>query len=328
MTATQTCLTFTFCRADLTHSGLNTPGITMEKRIQPLVSIITVNYNQWEVTAQLLTSLQDVLYPNIEVFVVDNGSREQGFDALIERFRTVHFIKSEKNLGFAGGNNLAIRQSRGEYLLFLNNDTEVAPDFLESLVDCLETKPNAGMASPKIKFFHEENMIQYAGSTTMNPYTGRSYFLGNCQVDRGQFDKSACTPFVHGAAMLVSRNVLKTTGLMDERFFLYYEELDWCARAQRDGFTAWYVAQSVVWHKESVSTGKHSTLKLYYQTRNRLYFMRRNFPLAQRLLFLSFFTLVSVPKHSFSFLLTRRFDYLKAFWGGLLWNVTHKSSLL
>ena len=300
----------------------------MDKRTKPLVSIITVNYNQWEVTAQLLTSLQGIDYPNVDVFVVDNGSTNQEIDTLITRFPTVQFIKSKENLGFAGGNNLAVRQSRGKYLLFLNNDTEVAPDFLQPLVDCLETNPNAGMASPKIKFFHEENMIQYAGSGTMNPYTGRSFFLGNRQVDQGQFDQSALTPFVHGAAMLVSRNVLNITGLMDEHFFLYYEEFDWCARAYRDGFTAWYVAQSVVWHKESVSTGKHSPMKLYYQTRNRLYFMRRNFPLGQRLLFLSFFTLVSVPKHSFSFLLTRRFDYLKAFWGGLLWNVTHKSSLL
>ena len=171
-------------------------------------------------------------------------------------------------------------------------------------------------------------MIQYAGSGKMNPYTGRGQFLGDGQIDQGQFDISTLTPFVHGAAMLVSRKVLDISGLMDEQYFLYYEEFDWCARAQRDGFTAWYVAQSLVWHKESVSTGRYSPLKLYYLTRNRLYFMRRNFPLAQQLLFLSFFTLVSVPKNSLSFLLTRRFDYLKAFWSGLLWNVTRKSSLL
>ena len=294
---------------------------------QPLVSIITVNYNQPEVTEQLLKSLQKIHYKNIELFVVDNGSKNSGIDAYMPQFPTVRFIKSADNLGFAGGNNLAVRECRGKYLLFLNNDTEVDPDFLQPLVDCLENQPNAGMASPKIKFYHEENMIQYAGASNINPYTGRGYFVGGGQPDAGQFDLLQPTFFVHGAAMLVSRNVLETTGLMEEKFFLYYEEMDWCARARRDGFTAWYVGQSVVWHKESVSTGRYSPLKLYYQTRNRLYFMRRNSSLAQQLMFLGFFTLVSVPKHSLSFLLTRRFDYLKAFWRGLLWNVTHKSYL-
>ncbi|GAB3021243.1 glycosyltransferase family 2 protein [Spirosoma pulveris] len=296
--------------------------------MQPLVSIITVNYDQPEVTGQLLKSLEQIDYPNTEVFVVDNGSPNRGVDSLTSEFPGVHFIKSKKNLGFAGGNNLAIGHCKGKYLLFLNNDTEVAPDFLQPLVDCLETQPKAGMASPKIKFFHEENLIQYAGSGKMNPYTGRSFFVGNRQVDQGQFDITQPTPFIHGAAMLISREVVQTSGLMNDEFFLYYEEFDWCARAQRDGFTTWYVAESVVWHKESVSTGKYSPLKLYYLTRNRLYFMRRNFPLAQKLMFLSFFTLVSIPKNSLSFLLTRRFDYLNAFWSGLLWNITRKSSLL
>lgn len=295
--------------------------------MSPLVSIITVNYDQAQVTYELLKSLERVHYPNIELFVVDNGSKSQAIDTISSHFPSVRFLKSKENLGFAGGNNLAVRECRGKYLLFLNNDTEVAPDFLQPLVDCIENQPGAGMASPKIKFFHEENLIQYAGSSKINPYTGRGHFIGNGQVDEGQFDQTMLTPFVHGAAMFVSRELVETTGLMDEQFFLYYEEVDWCARAHRDGFTAWYVPQSVVWHKESVSTGKHSPLKMYYNTRNRLFFMRRNFPLAQQLLFLSYFALVSVPKNSLSFLLTRRFDYLKAFWSGLLWNVTHKSSL-
>lgn len=293
----------------------------MPNTLPPLVSIITVNYDHPDVTAQLLTSLQAVTYPNIEVIVVDNASPHRGVDELIPRFPSVHFLKSPQNLGFAGGNNLGLQRAGGKYLLFLNNDTEVEPDFLQPLVECLETKPNAGMVSPKIKFFHEENLIQYAGSSEINPYTGRGHFQGNRQTDQGQFDSTVPTPFVHGAAMLVSRRVLDAIGPMDERYFLYYEELDWCARARREGFSTWYVGASVVWHKESVSTGKQSPMKLYYQTRNRLYYMRRNVPPFQRVLGLGFFTLVSVPKNSLLFLLTRRFDYLKAFWRGLWWNL-------
>ncbi len=290
----------------------------------PLVSIITVNYDQPEVTAQLLASLERIRYANFEVIVVDNASPNRGIDGLIARFPSVHFLKSDQNLGFAGGNNLGIQRSKGKHLLFLNNDTEVHPDFLQPLVDCLETRPDAGMASPKIKFFHEENLIQYAGSGEMNPYTGRSFFRGNRQPDQGQFDATSPTAFVHGAAMLVSRKVLTTSGLMHEPYFLYYEEFDWCARARRDGFSTWYVGESVVYHKESVSTGKESPFKLYYQTRNRLYYMRRNAPPVQREVFLLYFALISAPKNSFHFLFTRRFDYLKAFWRGLWWNLTYQ----
>lgn len=290
---------------------------------EPLVSLITVHYDQPEATGELLESLRYVTYPNLEIFVVDNGSPRYGVESLIPDFPEVTFLKSPVNLGFAGGNNLAMKQTRGAYLLFLNNDTEVEPGFLEPLVEWLETKPHAGLASPKIRYFHGDRRIQYAGATEINPYTGQNRFFGTGQPDDGRFDQSGPTPYVHGAAMLVSREVLKKTGPMDERFFLYYEELDWCARARRDGFTAWYVAESVVFHKESLSTGRQSPLKLYYLTRNRLLFMRRNVPPGPRLVFLAFFSLLATPKHTLRLLLGCRYADLRAYWRGIGWNLAH-----
>ncbi|WP_247232483.1 glycosyltransferase family 2 protein [Telluribacter sp. SYSU D00476] len=291
--------------------------------MHPLVSVITVNYNQPQVTAELLRSLCHITYPNVEVWVVDNASPRQGVDELIPIFPEVHFLKSSTNLGFAGGNNLAVRQARGKYLLFLNNDTEVPPGFLEPLVERMEADPQIGMVSPKIKYYYEDNLIQYAGSTEINPLTGRGHFIGHRQPDDGSFSRSGQTAYVHGAAMLVSRAVLEKTGLMDDTYFLYYEELDWCARARRDGFGVWYVAESEILHKESVSTGKQSTLKVYYQTRNRILFIRRNYRSWQRMAGLMFFSCISIPKNSLTYLLKKRWDYLSAFWRGVTWHLTH-----
>lgn len=289
--------------------------------IYPLISIITVNYNQPQVTGQLLQSLRNIDYKNIEIMVVDNGSSSGNIDSLLPKFPNVQFLKSAQNLGFAGGNNIAVQKAKGDYLLFINNDTEVDPDFLAPLVECLQQKANAGMASPKINYFTEKNLIQYAGSSEMNPYTGRNRCIGYREHDRGQFNAIRPTAFIHGAAMLVKREVLKKVGLMDESFFLYYEELDWCARARRAGFTVWYVGESVVYHKESVSTGQDSPFKLYYVTRNRLLFMRRNYPVHQWLLSFLFFSVVSLPFHLIGLAMKRQFKHMAAFWKAYCWNL-------
>ena len=123
--------------------------------------------------------------------------------------------------------------------------------------------------------------------------------------------------------MLVSRAVIEKTGLMDDTYFLYYEELDWCARARRDGFGVWYVAESEILHKESGSTGEESALKVYYQTRNRILFIRRNSRSWQRLAGLLFFSFIATPKNTLTYLLKMRWDYLQAFWRGITWNLTH-----
>ncbi|MCY7353192.1 MAG: glycosyltransferase family 2 protein [Cytophagaceae bacterium] len=289
---------------------------------ESFVSIITVNYDQPTVTGQLLQSLQRIQYQNIEILVVDNGSPSQTTDELVVLFPNVHFLKSDINTGFAGGNNLAVQKAKGDYLLFINNDTEVDPDFLAPLIRCFHQHPGAGMASPKINYFAEKNLIQYAGSTDINPYSGRNRCIGQGQPDHGQFNDVRQTAFIHGAAMLVGREVLEQVGPMEESFFLYYEELDWCARARRAGFTIWYVGESVIYHKESVSTGQNSPFKLYYLTRNRLLFMWRNFPTHQWLISFFFFSFISLPKHLLSFALKRQFKHVTAFWKAYWWNLS------
>ena len=245
-------------------------------RHYPLVSIITVNYNQAEVTCALIESLNKITYPNFEIIVVDNHSTEDDPSIIKKRYPSVVFIQNQINYGFADGINYGLMRARGEYVLLLNNDIEVPPGFMEPLVEKLEKNPGIGAVSPKIKFYYQPDTIQYAGYTPINNITMRNFAIGYWEKDKGQYDNDKETAYAHGAAMMVPMRVVKEIGLMSYIFFLYYEEADWCARIKKAGYKIYYVGKSYVLHKESVSTGKMSPLKIYYQNRNRIVFMRRN----------------------------------------------------
>ncbi len=294
---------------------------------QPLISVITINYDQRKVTLNLLKSLQNVTYKNIEIIVVDNASPNDNPDIIKEKYPNIKLIKSEKNLGFAGGNNLGVRAANGKYLLFINNDTEVPPGFLEPLVDLMEKNPSIGMVSPKIKFHWNPELIQYAGYTKMNPYTIRNNSIGYHQKDLDSFNKLAETHAAHGAAMMIPRKVIEKVGLMPDVYFLYYEELDWAEMIKRAGYKIYYQPKSFILHKESVSTGKDSPFKTYYLTRNRLIFARRNYKGMTKLVSVIFQLFISCPKNTLKYLSKRQFLHLKAYWKGILWNFFHFKSI-
>ncbi|MCL6267161.1 glycosyltransferase family 2 protein [Flagellimonas myxillae] len=291
--------------------------------MEPLVSIITINYNESDVTLDLLKSTRDLTYSNVEIIVVDNASPNDNPDIIKEQYPEVTLIKSLENLGFAGGNNLGVKQAKGEYLLFINNDTIVPPDFIQPLVETLENDHNIGMVSPKIKFHWDPTLIQYAGYTPMNHWTIRNNSIGYHQKDDGTYDVPGETQSIHGAAMMVPRSVVEKVGMMTEIYFLYYEEHDWAEMVKRGGYKIYYQPQSHILHKESVSTGKFSPLKTYYIARNRILFARRNFKPIQLFVSLLFQGLVSIPKNSLVFLAKREFEHLRAFWRAISWNLTH-----
>ena len=290
--------------------------------LRPLVSIISINYNQAKVTCQMLASLEKVTYPNIEIIIVDNASPSDDLSCIEEDYPMVNLIRSSENLGFAGGNNLGILKARGEYLLFLNNDTEVEPDFLEPLVELFENDVTAGIASPKIIYFGTD-LIQYAGSKGINPWTGRSITIGHLEKDEGQHNKSMKTELADGAAIMVPRRILHDVGLMPELFFLYYEELDWVESIKRAGYSCHYVASSTIYHKESISVGKESVLKTYFMNRNRLLFIRRNTNGAAFLSSSLVFLLAAFPKKVLAYSLKGKWKHLMALSSGLWWNLTN-----
>ncbi|WP_205499818.1 glycosyltransferase family 2 protein [Rufibacter psychrotolerans] len=292
---------------------------------KPLVSIVSVNYNQAAVTCEMVASLRKVSYPNIEIIIVDNASPSDDPAIIKELYPEVKLIRSSVNLGFAGGNNLGIGYATGEYVLFLNTDTEVEPDFLEPLVELFQADPQAGIASPKLVYYGTEGLIQYAGSSGINPWTGRSITVGQLEKDKGQYDGVRSTALADGAAMMVPRRVIKEVGPMPEQYFLYYEELDWCEMIKRGGYTCHYVGPSKVYHKESISVGKASVLKTYYMNRNRLLFLRRNVHGIAFLTSLLIFMLAALPKKVLEFTLRLEWHHLRALLKGLMWHATARN---
>ncbi len=290
----------------------------------PLVSIITLNYNQLAVTCELLRSIQTLTYPNIEVLVADNDSPVDPTDGIQALgYPNTRVIRTGANLGFAGGNNVAIRQARGAYLLLLNNDTEVTPDLIERLLEPFATDDAIGVTAPKIRYHQSPDTIQYAGYTPMNPFTGQAWSIGTHQIDKGQFDQGGLTPFAHGAAMMVRRDVVERVGLLYDDYFLYYEELDWCWQIRRAGYGIYYQPSALVYHKESVTVGKSSPLKVYYQTRNRILFIRRNMTRTAQAVFFLYYALLAFPKNLLGYALAGQRDRLRAFWRGTIWHLSH-----
>lgn len=265
----------------------------------PLVTIITINYNGLQDTCELLETLP-LGDDDLEVIVVDNASREDEGAVIGERFPQVKVIRSDRNLGFAGGNNLGIREAKGKYLFFINNDTLLerkseereGKSFASALVERLESDKRIGAVCPKIRFTWGERPIQYAGYTPLSAVTLRNRSIGFGEDDRGQYDVAHPTPYAHGAAMMVKREAIDKAGMMPECYFLYYEELDWSMMLRRAGYDIWYEPAATVFHKESQSTGQESPLRTYYITRNRLLFVRRNCP--RRTRWLSYLYLVGL----------------------------------
>jgi GT2 family glycosyltransferase len=291
------------------------------KSQQPMVSIVSVNYDQPQVTCEMLESLRQVTYPNFEILIVDNASPTTSPDIIKEKYPEVQLIISEKNLGFAGGNNIAVRQTKGDYVLLLNNDTEVKPDFLESLVELMESDKKIGITSSKILYFYEDNMIQYAGTSPLNPITSRGADEGDKEVDNGQFDEIKETFYPHGACMMIRKSVLQEIGLLYEGYFLYYEEYDFAERVRQAGYKIYYQPNSCILHKESISTGKNSPLKTYYLNRNRVLFLRRNWHGITFLLAMIFFIMVSLPKNTIKYLFNKA--HLSALYRGVFWNISN-----
>jgi len=294
----------------------------------PLVSIVTLNWNTTAVTCDFLTSIKTQnRYQPIEVIVVDNASTEDPTAAFKAAYEGVIVLRNDKNLGFAGGNNTGIRVAKGDYLFIVNNDTEFTPGLLEGLLDIFSTYPDAGIVCPKFHYFFQKGTIEYAGFEPMNIFTGRNGMVGSRQEDRGQYDEIRETPYAHGGAMLVPRKVVEEVGGLYEPFFLYYEELDWSEQIKRKGYKIYYQPSSLIYHKESMTTGKSSPLKTFYLTRNRILFMRRNIPWPGLMVFSLYFLFFTIPKNTFTYLIKGQKEHLRSFWKAVLWQFNPKITL-
>ena len=270
------------------------------------LSIITVNYNGLKDTCALIESIP--FNENMEVIVVDNASKENEASVIQKRYPLVKTIRSDKNLGFAGGNNLGIKAAKGKYLFLINNDTIFKDFSIQALIDRLKSSPNIGVVCPKIRFVWNNNPIQYAGYTPLSNITVRNRAIGYGEDDKGQYETPHPTPYAHGAAMLIKREAIEKVGLMPECYFLYYEEIDWSMIFTRVGYEIWYDPACTIYHKESQSTGKNSPLRTYYITRNRLLLVKRNWQGLYKWLAFCYLTCIVAPRDIIKYLIKGKWN--------------------
>jgi len=247
---------------------------------QPYIVILILNHNQKIYTLSCLESLRKIKYANYSVLLVDNDSTDGSVDAVKEDFPEVKIIKSDENLGCAGGRNLGIdyflNQTDADYLFFLDNDTVVDVGLLKELTSVVEMDPDIGIVSMKVYYLNQPNKFWFAGGAKINWLKGYFYNSGQDQFDSGQFDNNKKIDSVPGGFTFIKRKVIEKVGKLDERYFIYFEDPDWCLRAKRKGFKIAFAPKAKVWHDASSSLGMESPAFFYYRTRNRLLFMRKN----------------------------------------------------
>lgn len=248
----------------------------------PTISVIVLNWNGRDDTLACLNSLESLTYPNFQVLVVDNGSTDDSASLIRMRFPKIRLIETGANLGFAEGNNVGIRdalEAGADYVLLLNNDTIVAPDLLEAFVEAAAHNLNGGMFAAKIYYHAEPTKLWYAGGKWL-PDKQCLVHVGIGEIDDGKsYEAIAESDYASGCAIFVSAEVVGKIGLMDPKFFLTYEETDWCYRARAAGYGVLFVPSAKVWHKVSASFGGvDSPLQLYFYSRNILLWAERHLP--------------------------------------------------
>ena len=297
----------------------------------PLVSVVTVNYNQSAATCDMLQSLYASGYSNLEVWVVDNASPSDTPEIIKEKFPQVFLIQSNQNLGFAGGNNLAIRQAKGDFIYLLNNDTIVPENHIQILLNAFTELPETGVVCPKIKLYDQANIILFAGFTSLSSITVRNKIIGFAEKDCGQHDQRRQSAYAHGAAMMFKRELIETVGLMNEQYFLYYEEIDWSTRIRKSGYSIYYIPETFVLHKESLSIGKNSPLKAYYMNRNRVLYILSHTAGLRKAVKILYQMCIAMPKNILVCTVCGQFANMKAVgraWGWSLKNIfSHTNKL-
>jgi GT2 family glycosyltransferase len=245
--------------------------------MQPHVHIIVLNYNSREDTLDCLRSLQHLTYRHAAVILVDNGSTDGTTEVVRKQFPSVKIIETGQNLGFTGGNNVGIDYSLdngADYIMLLNNDTIVAPDMIDVMIAAMQQDPSIAISGPTIYYYDQPDVVWSAGST-VDWERGLTSMLGIGESDKGQFGQTPReVAFVTGCALLARRDVWEKVGLLDNRFFMYYEETEWCVRAARVGFKIAHIPTAMMWHKISLEARETSPHTVYYMTRNRLLFLQ------------------------------------------------------
>lgn len=281
----------------------------------PKVTIIILTWNGARHIFDCLESVQKSTYQNYEIIVVDNGSKDGTPDLIKNNFLNVKLILNKKNLGFTGGNNIGIKQAKGEILFLLNDDTKIHPNLIEVLVKELKSSSKIGIVGPKIYFMDEPKKIWFAGGR-IDWFKGKTFHLGKNLTDKELInDSKKEVDFITGCALMIKKEVVDRIGLFDDKFFAYYEDADLCQRAKKIGYQIIYVPFGGVWHVKSATASnvfmddiqgkyfkmlgrylKFSIFLKWKNYRNRFVFFMRYAKFIYKITFLIKFIFVFTPK--------------------------------
>ena len=252
--------------------------------MRPLVSIIIPHWNGIDIITECLESLQKTTYSNLEIIIVDNNSVDDSVNHIRKNFPKVIIFENEQNEGYAGGCNRGAEIARGEYLLFLNNDTIHEPNWIEPLVILLEKDPHIAAVQPKLLNYYQKNLFDYAGGAggmmdiLVFPFT-RGRIFTEQEIDTKQYNTKEAIFWSSGTAFLVRKILFEKAGKFDELFFAHMEEIDLCWRFHLLGFEVWSEPSSVIYHKNAVSLPMYTEKKYYLNHRNSLIMLLTNYSL-------------------------------------------------
>ena len=287
-------------------------------RTCPKVTIIILNWNGKEDTIECLESLKHITYPNYEMLLVDNGSTDGSVECFREKYPGIEIIETGENLGFAGGNNVGIRRAMDEeadYVLLLNNDTVVDPEFLGELVKVAESNISIGIVGPKIYYYDyggRKDVIWFAGGKMLRRI-GQPFHDGLHKIDKGQYGKLKNVDFITGCALLVKKEVIDKIGLLDVDYFAYFEDLDYNIKVSKAGYSIVYSPKAKIWHKGSSTSGFMSPTYIYFHTRNRIIFVKKNATKFDFLIvFIPYFITIRVICPLFILIAKRKWDSIKS----------------
>jgi GT2 family glycosyltransferase len=292
------------------------------------LAIILINWNSFELTKDTVESLQQTTYTNYDCIVVDNGSEDGSGDLIESTFPNCIVIKSSTNKGFTGGNNIGMDyalQQGYEYIMMLNNDVAVEPNFLEPLIARLDQDATVGAVQPLIYFHHDRNLIWNAGSRYLS-WIGLPLTLMYFRKDplRLQINMQKKIDWITGCAFMIRASVLRKTGTLKEPYFIYFEDVDLSFRIKQAGYQLGYVPKSVIYHIAGMSHKSKTKEKEgflnpkvhYLNGRNRIWFLKAHTPwwAIPTTFFYQFMYYLAV---SFYFISRLRFNKLKAWWKGI-----------
>jgi GT2 family glycosyltransferase len=250
-----------------------------QERSNPDLGIIILNWNGWRDTIECVNSVYRSGFPvdRMKIIVIDNCSSDESIVQL-KALKGITLISTDDNLGFAFGNNLGIKEairSGCEYILLLNNDTIVTPGFIEPMMRIFNNERNVGIVCPKILYYSLQNVIWFAGGKFRQPRL-IGEMVGKGQKDCGQYDVPRKIDFAVGTCLLTKKTILDKVGLLDERYFMYEEDVDFSIRVSRAGYFIWYQPSATILHKVSQSTEANIPLRNYYYAQSRMIFFLKH----------------------------------------------------